>query len=76
MKIGDTVTRIIAGDLNMPLKITAITPTLIYCGPWSFCRFTGAEIDAELNWGPPPLMTGSRIQLPKESNEDDTRRAS
>lgn len=59
MKVGDTVTRMLAGKVPMHLRITEITDNLIVCGDWRFDRVTGAEIDEDLDWGPPPKMTGS-----------------
>jgi len=46
----------------MRLTITEIKDGLIYCGPWTFDESTGAEVDEYLEWGPPPLMTGSFIE--------------
>ena len=62
LKIGDTVTRVLCG-LRIKLKITAIDETTITCGAWKFDKATGAEIDEELGWGPPPLTIGSYITL-------------
>jgi len=69
MQIGDKVIRNLAG-LRMELKVTDLTDTLIICGGdrnehsgWWFDRETGAEIDEELGWGPPPKSTGSFIIL-------------
>lgn len=59
VKIGDIVTRNVCG-MKMPLRVTDITDTKIVCGPWEFCRATGAEIDEDLNWG--PLGSGSYIE--------------
>ena len=39
-------------------------PSAEVCGPYKFDRITGAEVDEELGWGAPPLMTGSFIILP------------
>lgn len=50
IKVGDTVTRILAGEIRMPLKVTAITETRIICGPWEFDKNTGGEIDEDLGW--------------------------
>jgi hypothetical protein len=60
-KVGDEVTRMLAGEIPQALKITGVTDTLIICGPWTFDRATGAEVDDDLGWGPPPKMTGSYI---------------
>ncbi len=57
--VGKIVTRWLAGDIPMDLKITEVTDDLIICGDWTFHRITGAEIDEYLGWGPPPLITGS-----------------
>jgi hypothetical protein len=62
MKIGDTVIRML-GDVPMKLRVTEITEERIICGPWQFDRQTGAEVDEDLGWGPPPLYTGSYIKL-------------
>ena len=65
VKVGDVVTRMLAGTIPMKLKVTAVTDTLIECGSgdegWAFDRKTGAEVDDFLNWGPPPKMTGSYL---------------
>jgi molybdenum cofactor biosynthesis enzyme MoaA len=67
MKVGDTVVRSFGGDgPKMKLVITAITADAIICGAWLFDKKTGAEIDEDLGWGPPPLHTGSFIEVPKE----------
>jgi hypothetical protein len=70
VKVGDTVYRWLAGELLLPLNATAVTADLIICGGtdkdhggWSFDVVTGAEIDEELDWGPPPKSTGSFITL-------------
>lgn len=59
-EVGDVVTRILAG-IPMKLRVSEVTPELISCGPWTFDPLTGAEIDEELGWGPPPLATGSYL---------------
>ena len=64
MKVGDTVTRWLAGTIPMELRVTDITDDRIVCGAWEFDLRTGAEIDEDLGWGPPPKMTGSFIKLP------------
>ncbi len=61
LQVGDKVTRWLAGSIPMPLKVTAVTETIIECADWTFDRATGAEIDDFLGWGPPPKMTGSYI---------------
>jgi len=65
LKVGDVVTRMLAGTIPVRLSVSAITDRTITCGAWEFDRATGAEIDEELGWGPPPLMTGSYIDPSK-----------
>ena len=62
VKVGETVTRMLAGTITMELKVSEVTDERIICGPWEFCASTGAEIDDDLGWGPPPLATGSDLQ--------------
>jgi hypothetical protein len=71
MKVGDKVTRLLAGTIPMELTITRLTDDRVICGEdgWQFDRKTGAEIDDELGWGPPTpeepgKMTGSFIKMP------------
>lgn len=59
---GDKVVRIVAGRHTMLLQVTAVTEQLIFCGPWKFDKRTGAEVDEDLDWGPPPLATGSYLE--------------
>jgi hypothetical protein len=40
-----------------------MTNQRIICSALQFDNVTGAEIDKELCWGPPPLMTGNYIDL-------------
>jgi len=60
VKVGDTVTRMIAGSIPMVLKVTAVDE-YIHCGPWKFSRKTGAEIDEEIGWD--ESTTGSVLKL-------------
>ena len=60
-EVGDVVTRMLAGTVPMQLKVTKIEGDLITCGWWTFDAETGAEIDEDLDWGPPPLRTGSYL---------------
>ena len=66
IKVGDMVTRWLAGTIEMQLRVSAITDDRIICGEWEFDKATGAEIDEFMNWGPPPKypMTGSFIKRP------------
>lgn len=50
VKVGDIVTRMLAGSIPMQLKVTAISKEFIYCGPWVFNRANGGEVDLELEW--------------------------
>ena len=61
VKVGDTVTRYLAGELRHMLTVTDVTSDKIICADWEFDRVTGAEIDDVLDWGPPPKATGSYI---------------
>jgi len=61
IQVGDTVTRLLAGEIPMPLKVTGVTEDRIYCGPWEFSRKNGAEIDEEMGWD--EQNTGSFIKL-------------
>ena len=65
LQVGDVVVRMLAGTLPMKLQVSDITDQLIICSAWQFDKVTGAEIDEELGWGPPPLMTGSYIDPPQ-----------
>lgn len=58
-QVGDSVTRVLCGELKMPLKVTKVTESRIFCGMWEFDRVTGAEIDEELGWN--EVATGSYI---------------
>lgn len=62
VQVTDKVRRYLGGTPPpMILEVTAIKDGLIHCGPWTFDIHTGAEVDDELNWGPPPRATGSFI---------------
>ena len=61
LKVGDLVTRWLAGTIPMTLRVTGISHAIVECADWTFDRATGAEIDEDLGWGPPPRMTGSYI---------------
>lgn len=51
VKPGDFVVRDLYG-IRMRLQVTEVTSTRIRCGPYEFCRLSGAEIDLELGLGP------------------------
>jgi len=61
IKVDDVVTRMLAGTVAMNLKVSEISEKLIHCGPWTFSRQSGAEIDDELGWG--EKGTGSFLVL-------------
>jgi predicted nucleotidyltransferase len=61
IKIGDKVTRMLAGAIPMQLTVTNISEDFIYCGEWKFDRETGAEIDEVLGWT--KTNSGSYIRL-------------
>jgi hypothetical protein len=61
IKPGDTVIRILGGVLPMPLEVTEVDEMLIHCGPWTFDRETGAEVDHTLGWGPEYGLTGTYL---------------
>lgn len=69
LKVGDTVTRMLAGEIEMKLTVTEITEHKIVCGHWEFDRDTGAEIDDDLGWGAPPLGTGSYLRTTQTQGE-------
>jgi len=50
IKPGDQVTRLICGTMPMELKVTKVDDKLIHCGPWTFDRVTGGEVDEDLGW--------------------------
>ena len=62
LKVGDTVTRNLAGAPH-ELKVTELTPDTVVCDLWEFCRKTGAEIDEDLEWGPKYGKTGSYLMV-------------
>lgn len=64
--VGQIVTRWLAGEIPMELRVSEVTADRIICGSWEFDKATGAEIDEDLGWGPPPkfAMTGSFIKMP------------
>lgn len=62
LRVGDTVTRWLAGVIPMALVVSEIKGGLIECGSWTFDARTGAEIDPELGWD--ASGTGSYIRPP------------
>jgi hypothetical protein len=65
LNVGDVMTRMLGGTIPMKLSVSAITDRIITCSAWQFDKATGAEIDEDLGWGPPPLMTGSYLDPSK-----------
>lgn len=64
LKVGDVVTRMLAGKIPMKLRITEVTETVIKCGAWTFHRKTGFEIDEDLGWtGEPNTFSGSFLRF-------------
>lgn len=61
VKVGDKVTRLMAGTIEMELTVTAVDEQLIHCASWTFDRASGAEVDEDLRWGPSHGVTGSYI---------------
>jgi hypothetical protein len=51
LKVGDEVTRMLAGVVEMKLQVTEVDENFIYCGPWTFERVTGFEYDPEIGSG-------------------------
>lgn len=62
IKVGDSVTRMIDGQVFMKLNVTKIDDKLIYCGDWTFDLNTGVEEDPELGWGVSFGVTGSYLE--------------
>lgn len=48
LTVGDPVVRMLAGKIPCALKVTKVTDNLLFCGPWTFSRETGAEIDPDM----------------------------
>lgn len=59
LKVGDKVTRMLAGIIPHELIITEIKDGLIYCGDWTFDLETGIEVDDDIGFGPKYGFTGS-----------------
>ena len=47
---GTGVTRMVAGQIPQELVVTDASDTQINCGPWTFLRETGGEVDEDLGW--------------------------
>lgn len=59
-RVGEMVTRVVDGQVNRDLIVTAVTAKVVICGPWTFCRETGQEIDKRGD-----RTNGSHIQTKK-----------
>jgi hypothetical protein len=69
VKVGDIVNRLLAGSVDMPVKVTDVDDRFIYCCPpgmnwtgddrWKFLRSNGGEVDKDLGWD--GIRTGSRL---------------
>jgi hypothetical protein len=62
-RTGDVVFRMLAGEIELPLVVHVVRDGKVICGSWEFDLATGAEIDDMLDWGPPPMQTGSFLRL-------------
>jgi uncharacterized membrane protein YgcG len=84
LKVGDTVTRMLAGTVAMEMKVIKLDEKLIYCGAtrpgappvtaddcWTFDRETGVEEDDLLKWGVKYGATGSYLVHPGVRMRDD-----
>lgn len=66
--VGDAVNRMIGGA-PMKLRVTALDERLIHCGPWTFDRDTGIEVDDDLGWGPEYEVAGTWLVHPDEAGD-------
>ncbi len=76
LKAGDRVARWFSERALRPamvLTISSVEEDLIRCGPWSFDRDTGSEVDDGLAWGPAYGRTGSYITPAPTEREDGER---
>ena len=71
VKKGDTVTRMLADQIPMELKVTGVSKTVIWCGGWRFDKATGAELDDLLQWGPRYGISGSFIRAWRKATPPD-----
>ena len=66
MKVGDTVTRWLCGEIPMHLVISEIDETYIHCGPWKFLKTLGTEVDEDI--GMDGIMVTSSYLRPKSAD--------
>jgi hypothetical protein len=50
VKVGDLVTRMFGGVPALELTVTEVADDLIHCGPWTFRKDNGGEVDEDLGW--------------------------
>lgn len=67
LQVGDEVTRMLTGTIPVGLKVTAIDD-LIHCGPWTFHKLTGCEVDLEIGWDG-LKTTGSFLVFKKDDHD-------
>ena len=76
VKVGDLVVRYLSSDLiEQQLRVTGIDDTRIYCGPYTFSRRNGVEIDEDPGWQPPDEIfarSASFIRPPGQSPSGTT----
>ena len=68
LQVGDQVARTAAGKPMGTYTVTALDEDLVHCGPWTFDRVSGIEVDSELGFGPGGLV-GTWLVHP--DGEDD-----
>lgn len=69
LQVGDVARRVVAGQPMGDYTVTAVEAALIHCGPWTFDRITGIEVDPELGLGPGGLIGTWLVH--SDSEEDD-----
>jgi hypothetical protein len=53
VKVGDLVVRYLSSELlEQELRVTRVDDARIYCGPYTFSRRNGIEIDEDPGWDP------------------------
>lgn len=69
-KTGDKVIRMLGGSMPMELFVLKVKDDRLICADpvkfphvtWEFDVATGAELDEDMDWGPPPRYTGSFLK--------------
>lgn len=72
VKAGDTVIRMLGGQVPMEMKVTDVSENYIHCGDWRFDKEHGIEFDPGLGWGIAFGKTGSYLlplgsKMPEEA---------